>query len=86
MAAEWVKAEVHEIALGAELHDAYFWTRNPKFLAEIRLWLPLYGLTPMARRQLNWKVGKATDAPARPAAPLAKPVDDPRKVLRMVSA
>lgn len=84
MAAEWVTAEVHEIVLGAELHDSYFWKPSLETLKEIRLWLPLYGLTPMARRQLNWKVSKPIEKPAQQSLLLPCAAgDDPRKVLRM---
>jgi hypothetical protein len=83
MAAEWVKAEVHELVLGAELHDRYFWKPDLETLKEIRLWLPLYGLTPMSRRQLNWKVSKPADKPDTPHGPSPRSADDPRKVLRM---
>ncbi len=60
MVAEWVDADVPGLVEVALLVDAFWWAEAAadriKLRAEIRMSSREYGLTPIARRQLQWEI------------------------------
>ena len=82
MAKEYTEADVPGLLLLADLTHAYWTKPETKLAGEIRQQRMSYGLDPMARRRLGWKL---TPAPAAKVEPLTPPVRarDPR--LRAVS-
>lgn len=86
MSAEFVQADIPGLYILADLTDRY-WRGESSLAAEIRLQRQQYGLDSLARRRLQWEVGKVENAKRRaPAATLAQPTrkTDPRQVLRAV--
>jgi hypothetical protein len=88
MAKEFVRADIHGLYVLAELVDA-FWQHPTKEMAgEIRLQRQCFGLTPIDRRRLQWEVERVQAAArdkSKRKAPTKPPVEDPRKMLRVVS-
>lgn len=84
MVAEWVDADVPGLILLADLVNRYWHDGDPKLAAEIRMQQREYGLSPFARRSLQWEVKRA-QTPALPptVSPLPQRARDPR--LRSVS-
>lgn len=85
ISAEWVDADVPGLVALAALVDLYWRAANgdgrdaSKFLAEIRMQCREFGLTPMARRSLQWevkRVERASELPSATPAPTRK--RDPR--------
>ena len=87
MVAEWVAADVPDLIALAKLVDS-FWFADadaPKIHAEIRLAQREFGLTPLARRSLQWEIVKVREAQARAQTPAQlKAHKDPRAILRAV--
>lgn len=81
MAGEFVEADVEGLYILARLVDE-FWRGNSDRAAEIRLQAQRFGLSPLDRRRLDWKLAeKAEKKPEREAKP--KRDFDPSKVLEM---
>ena len=75
ISAEWVDADVPGLMAIAALWDE-FWTAlvladRTKAAAEIRMQSAQYGLTPMARRSLQWEVKRVERASAKPSETVA---------------
>lgn len=84
MRAEFAQADVHGLYILAELVDRFWTTGSLDVAKEIRLELEKYGLTPLARRSLQWKLPKQAEQPAQAEAAAPEQAgEDPRKVLRM---
>lgn len=85
MAAEYLDADVPGLLVIVELTHR-FWTgkTDPRIAAELRQARIEYGLSPMARRRLQWEISKVKQAEQRQAAPRTRRVKDPRSVLRAV--
>ncbi len=86
MASEWIDADVLVLRRLAVLVDlAYRGEASSTVLSEIRQLEDRFGMSPMARRRLEWEL--AGDAPADTAADGAPGADDPyadERVLRLV--
>jgi hypothetical protein len=79
MAGEFVAADAHGLLMLAELVDR-FWSNPSKDLAaEIRLQRAEFGLSPIARRRLQWEVARVEDVVER--APAKRRRKDPRQTL-----
>lgn len=93
MADAFLASDQHGLFILARLVDAYWRNPSKELAAEIRLQRQCFGLTPIDRRRLDWKVdGDEPERKTRPSAaaelppPAAEPIEDPRKVLRVLSA
>lgn len=66
MAPEWLKADWEGLFLLAELEDDFHRASTPRdrieILKEIRLQRAEFGLTPIARRRLQWEVARGEEA------------------------
>ena len=66
MAGEWLKADYEGLFLLAELEDDFHRAGSPRdrieILKEIRLQRAEFGLTPIARRRLQWEVQRGEEA------------------------
>jgi hypothetical protein len=90
MAGEWVDADVPGLLrLAAQVED--FWraatiTDRTRAHAEIRMAQREFGLSPLARRMLQWEIVKTEGAiaEAERRKPPTKPVADPRSMLKAV--
>lgn len=74
MVAEWVDADVPGLVEVALLVDAFWWAElaadRIKLRAEIRMSSREYGLTPIARRQLQWEIKRVQGhAPTQASEP-----------------
>lgn len=74
MAEEWDRSDLGGILLIADLMQAY-WLLPPEkavakatLAAEIRLQRVEFGLTPLARRRLQWEIDRAEEAVAKTTA------------------
>lgn len=94
MASAFLTQDLHGLYILARLVDD-FWTHPSKELAaEIRLQRQCFGLTPIDRRRLDWQVEedgtedakRAFPAAAAAPPPACEPIEDPRKLLRVVGA
>jgi len=90
MASQWLAADVHALVRTAVLVNEFWQKPSPALLAEIRQQEQRFGLTPMDRQRLQWKIGPAAlaaapdgDDEAAAAAP-PPPASDPRESLRLV--
>jgi hypothetical protein len=69
MAAVWLEADVPALVRLAALVDlADSGDMAPQVLAEIRQLEDRFGLSPLARRRLQWELEQAASAAAEPAA------------------
>ena len=82
MADEYLDADVHGLYLLTELVDRFWRQPTTALAAEIRQQRLAYGLTPIDRRRLEWTVAKLEKPDVKPPA---KPVSDPRVVLKAIS-
>lgn len=85
MAGEWVDADVPDLVALAALVDEFWRTGDPRVAAEVRLRNREFGLTPLARRMLQWEVARGEAAErsrAKPAPPGRR--RDPRQLLAAV--
>lgn len=88
MASEWDMSDIHGLVIQAELRQAFFTlppekvTQRVLLATEIRLGCVEYGLSPLARRRLQWEIerGEAAEAKttARRTAVAAPKRADPR--------
>ena len=76
MVSEFLDADAHGLLLLADLIDRYWREPSQSLAAEIRQHRQEFGLTPIARRRLQWEVARAEDATARKRP--AKRRKDPR--------
>lgn len=82
MAKEYTEADVPGLRVVIDLTHRYWTDGDVKTAAELRQQRGAYGLDPIARRRLGWKLEPAKAAPVEPLAPPDAP-RDPR--LRAVS-
>jgi hypothetical protein len=87
MAARYVKADVHALYVVLELLEQFWREPSPEAAREVRLASQPFGLNPLDRRRLQWEIAESQE-PGRRVVPaptaVAKPAEDPRKVLQMV--
>jgi len=85
MAHEYLSADVHGLYVIAELHHSFWTNPTPQAAAELRLQLVGWGLSPIDRRRLEWRIDRDEPGAARPIAAQVPPADadDPRRVLQM---
>ena len=86
MAAEFLKADLHQLYILAELVNRFWFRPTTALAAEIRQHRLAFGLTPIDRRRLQWEIedepvasGRGTPSDATPAVN-----GDPRARLRAV--
>lgn len=94
MREQWAAADLHLLYLAAKLQQT-FWNpatevKDMKAIAgELRLIFAHFGLSPMARKSLEWELPKdepkTTPAPRKRAAKKVAPPADPRARFRVVS-
>jgi hypothetical protein len=87
MARKYLQADLHGLYVLAELVDQ-FWTKpTPYMSAEIRAVRMPYGLTPLDRNRLDWKIEAPKPAETTAVPEVKARADfDPRKVLEMPAA
>jgi hypothetical protein len=68
MAPEYDESDVHGLLMLAELVDLFWRGPDRGLAAEIRLHRREFGLSPMSRRSLQWKIERAADGTPAPAA------------------
>lgn len=94
MAGEYLKIDTHGLYRLAVLVDDFWRAPSRELAAEIRLQQQCFGLSPIDRRRLQWEVEREPQAPrkneppaatAATAADPARPIDDPRRALRIVN-
>ena len=81
---EFLRADAGALFRLANIVDAYWKTGALKYAAEIRLMEREFGLTPLARRRLEWTVAQAAETTSKhnPKAGKVRVVsNDPREVL-----
>lgn len=84
MASQWIKADLPQLVMLAELVDAFHFAPTAALGAEIRQQRTSFGLTPIDRRRLQWTIEPDDATPAKPAQPAAQPkapAEDPRNLL-----
>lgn len=67
MCAEWVDADVPRLVELAVLRDAFWASGDPRIAAEIRQGEREFGLSPMARRSLQWEIRRVEGIKPRPS-------------------
>lgn len=77
MGAQFLEADRHALYRLAILIDAFWLEPSKELASEIRQQEARFGLTPLDRWRLQWKVEAA---PAAVKAPVEVPTDDPRVV------
>lgn len=85
MATQFLESDGQAVLRLARLVNDFWQKPNPKLAGEIRLEQAMFGLTPLDRRRLDWRIepGEAEEVPAeKPSA--AEDSDDPRRHLRVV--
>lgn len=88
MVAEFAQADVHALFMLALLVDRFWWSGGDLDVAkEVRLQSEKFGLTPLSRRSLQWRLPKPDQSVPveEETAEPRMPAEDPRKVLRMVA-
>ncbi len=84
MATRYVEADLDGLYVLAGLMDQWHvGPQTPMLAAEIRLQRVPYGLTPIDRNRLQWKIEPPAAKPAEPQPEQKRPAFDPRKVLEM---
>ena len=84
MATRYVEADLDGLYVLAGLMDQWHvGPQTPMLAAEIRLQRVPYGLTPIDRNRLQWKIEPPAAKPAEPPPEQKRPAFDPRKVLEM---
>jgi hypothetical protein len=62
MAAEFLRADVHGLFRLLVMVDMFWKAPHPNLAKEIRLEQQAFGLTPIDRRRLEWRVAQAEEA------------------------
>ncbi len=83
MASKYVEADLDGLYILAELMDQFHVAPDRELAAEIRLQRVAFGLTPIDRSRLQWKVEPAAPKPAEAKPEQKRAAFDPRKVLEM---
>lgn len=83
MAAEYLPADEIGLVILADLIERYWKTPGTKLAAEIRQQEARYGISPAARRTLQWAVDRVERDKDRPDAEIEAPTrnNDPRRLL-----
>jgi hypothetical protein len=81
MSTRYLRPDVYGLLILMELVDQFFRTGDKELASEIRQQRVPYGLTPIDRNRLSWKVEPQTLTEPEPERP--KSTFDPRKVLEM---
>ena len=87
MAHEFLRQDLHQLYMLADLMDQYWRKPNAKLAGEIRQQGQRFGLSPIDRRRLQWEVERPDEARrvAPPTPPAPRPAgEDPRRHLRAV--
>lgn len=84
MASRWMEADLQGLFVLAELTEQFWRKPGPVLAKEIRQARMAYGLTPLDRNRLQWKIDPAEKKTPEPVA--SRPAFDPRKVLEMRKA
>ena len=86
MAAEFLKSDVHQLYILAELLNRFWWAPTTALAAEVRQHRLAFGLTPIDRRRLQWEIGQDELGAGKRVAPsdAAAASGDPRARLRAV--
>ena len=88
MAAEFLKADVDQLYILAELLNRFWFAPSTALAAEIRQHRLAFGLTPIDRRRLQWEIEDDESAAGKRTAPSdtgqAAVSGDPRARLRAV--
>lgn len=95
MASRWLEADVEGLYLVAVLRNEFYQRPSPTLAAEIRQQEARFGLTPIDRRRLDWRIEgpksepdqapkPAASSPTRKSTKAPAPFADPRDVLRAV--
>jgi hypothetical protein len=86
LASRFLRVDVHGLAILADLFDRYVKTSDETLLPELRLYGERFGLSPIARRRLEWEirdpVSPEETEPRSDGAPRKRGRPDPRNVLR----
>ena len=89
MSEQFLEADIHALLRLAVLVDMFWLAPDKALAAEIRLEQQAFGLTPIDRRRLQWRVEEeAEEQQTRTRtrqAPPADDVEDPRALLKVVS-
>jgi hypothetical protein len=83
MASEFLKTDIHGLFRLAVLVDRFWVDPTTNLASEIRQQQAEYGLTPIARRRLQWEIEKV-EAVTKKRQPSPSETGDPRNLLRMV--
>jgi len=83
MAPEFIKSDIHGLFRLAVLVDRFWVDPTTNLASEIRQQQAEYGLTPIARRRLQWEIEKV-EAVTKKRQPVVDVGGDPRNLLRMV--
>jgi hypothetical protein len=84
MATRYVEGDMDGLIVLARLMDRWnCGEQTTQLAAEIRLQRMPYGLTPLDRNRLQWKIEPAAAKPAEPKPEPKRAAFDPRKVLEM---
>jgi hypothetical protein len=80
MAPEYEASDVHGLLILAALVDEFWSAPSKEMAAEIRLQRAEFGLSPLARRRLQWEIVRTEDAQHKAAERKRRPArsDDPR--------
>lgn len=82
MARKYLQADLHGLYVLAELVDQFWSKPTPYLSAEIRAVRMPYGLTPLDRNRLDWKIETPKPAETQTTEPAKVRADfDPGKVL-----
>ena len=94
MAERLLNADLHGLYMAAELVELFWKEPSTRLHAEIRRATERYGLDPLARRRLDWRIREPVAEPEEPTKPAAtgtagqarRPRDgaDPRSILRLM--
>ena len=85
MAAQFLKADVDQLYILAELVNRFWFAPSTALASEIRQHRMAFGLTPIDRRRLQWEIEQDEPAAEKRNEPgPAAPNGDPRARLRAV--
>lgn len=88
MAAQWIKSDLPQLVMLAQLVDRFHHEPSAALAAEIRQQRTSFGLTPIDRRRLQWTIEPDAQRTTRATAPPTRAADDdgddPRRLLTAV--